>query len=147
MGQKISDVEISSPKEISKLSEATESTIGGTPGFMAPEQIKRDETPTEAADIYGLGALLYYLISGERCHEGKSAEELIKSTLNNTPKRLTERFPNLKVPKTLDRIIEHCLELRVSNRYQSVSAIVDDLRSFTKQCPASFEKENKILCA
>ena len=41
MGQKISDAEMSSPKEISELSEATESTIGGTPGFMAPEQIKQ----------------------------------------------------------------------------------------------------------
>ena len=99
MGQKISHSEISSLKEISDFSEATESTIGGTPGFMAPEQIKQDETPAECADIYGLGALLYYLICGERCHEGKSAEELIKSTLENTPRKLRERFPNLKVLK------------------------------------------------
>ncbi|EDM25023.1 serine/threonine-protein kinase [Lentisphaera araneosa HTCC2155] len=146
MGQKVSDAEMSSSKEISELSEATESTIGGTPGFMAPEQIKRDETPTQAADIYGLGALLYYLISGKRCHEGESAEELIKSTLENTPRKLRERFPDLKVSKTLDQIIQRCLQLKVSERYQSVSAIIDDLRLFLKQRPTSFENENKLFC-
>ncbi|MDD7985145.1 protein kinase [Lentisphaera marina] len=147
MGQKISASEISSLIEISDFSEATESTIGGTPGFMAPEQIRQDETPAEGADIYGLGALLYYLVCGERCHEGKSAEALIKSTLENTPRELRERFPNLKTSKTLDRIIQRCLQLKVCDRYQSVKAIIDDLRSFIKLRPTSLEKENKLFCA
>jgi hypothetical protein len=146
LARKIAEPLVSSTKEVADGAESADSTIGGTPGFMAPEQIKKDETPGVTADVYGLGALLYYMVTCQKCLEGDSAGELIRKTLSGGVVSLRERFPSLKISRTLDGIILKCLALKAEDRYLTVKDVVSDLRNFQKNQPTSFEKKNKLFC-
>ena len=146
LGRRINDSLSASAKEVAELSEIADSTIGGTPGFMAPEQINKEENLSLTTDIYGLGALLYFLLSGKRCVEGDSAKELLQKTVKGSIRSVKERFPGLNIPRALDEITLKCLEFKPENRYQRVKNLIDDIRAYQRDQPTSLQKENKLWC-
>jgi serine/threonine-protein kinase len=101
--------------------------ILGSPGYMAPEQASGDPAAvTTASDVYGLGAILYALLTGRAPFEGSSVQETIA--------RLTEQPPeppsriNRLVPRALDQVCLMCLEKDPARRYASARALAADLR-------------------
>jgi serine/threonine protein kinase len=90
--------------------------ILGTVGYMSPEQI-RGEPADGRSDIFSLGVLLYEMLTGSRPFEGSSAAEVMGSILRDDP----TSFRNLgrRLPEGLDRIVQHCLEKRPKERFQS----------------------------
>jgi eukaryotic-like serine/threonine-protein kinase len=89
-------------------------TVIGTVGFMAPEQARGDAGEVdERADVYGLGAILFLLLSG-RVPDADPHGSL----------RLTG------VPRPLAAICAHALDADRSKRYQSVSALADDVARY-----------------
>lgn len=103
----------------------------GTPQYLAPEQIKRDVL-SPATDVYGLGALLYELITGERPFrrgdEGERASLAEKyPQLVESPKRIKRRG----VSRELEAVIRRCLARDPSDRYAGARELAAALDPFT----------------
>ena len=84
----------------------------GTPGYMAPEQV-RGEPVDHRADIFAFGCVLYELVGGRRAFGGATTLEVLSAILRDTPAPLASLSP------ALARIVERCLEKEPAARFQS----------------------------
>ena len=100
----------------------------GTPQFAAPEQL-RGEPLDVRADIYAVGATLFYLLTGEPVFEGKDLRELATRVLNDPPRSPRALQPS--VPAPLATVVLHCLAKDSAARPSSYAALADLLRPFS----------------
>jgi eukaryotic-like serine/threonine-protein kinase len=100
----------------------------GTPGYMAPEQAKGGGAVGPAADVYGLGALLFHLLTGRAPFAGASAAETLTQVLQAEP--LSPRLLNPTVPMDLAAVCGKCLAKSAGQRYASAGELAEDLRRF-----------------
>src|SRR5213595_2286917 len=118
----------------------TESTVTrtmealGTPSYMAPEQaVGNNASVTSATDIYGLGAVLYQLLTGHPPFAGGTTYETIKLLEDTEPR--PPRLLNPKVDRDLSTICLKCLEKDPKRRYASALALGEDLEHWLKREP------------
>jgi thiol-disulfide isomerase/thioredoxin len=108
---------------------ATQSgAILGTPGYMAPEQAAGQSDLTVAADVHGLGAVLYHLLSGQPPFEAESTFKVILRVMERDAPPLRPKCRN--VPPDLETICLTCLQKDPARRYPSAAALADDLDRF-----------------
>jgi len=98
-----------------------DNTITGTPQYLAPESIRAPESVDARTDLYALGAVAYYLLSGAEVFEGKSVVEVCGQHLHETPQPLSER--GVEVPASLEALVLSCLEKDPSKRPQSAAEL------------------------
>jgi serine/threonine protein kinase/WD40 repeat protein len=109
--------------------------VFGTPGFMAPEQL-RGEPADEKCDVYALGATLYHLLARRPPHYSKDPDEMMRSAANGPPRPLHELLPG--VPPEIGTIIDKALAHDRAARYPDARALAEDLQRFlTGQLVAS----------
>jgi serine/threonine-protein kinase len=86
-----------------------EGYAGGTPAFMAPEQVLGDRTVDGRTDLYAVGCLAFWLLTGRHVFEGPSPMATMMQHVQATPEPPSRRA-ELPLPPELDAIVLACLE-------------------------------------
>lgn len=89
--------------------------LAGTVGYIAPEQLRGD-VGGPGADLFGLGAVLYEMLTGERAFTGKTPVEAMSAALHADP---LERPSARRLPPAVVRVLRRCLEKSPTERFQS----------------------------
>ncbi|HEY4258458.1 MAG TPA: protein kinase, partial [Candidatus Udaeobacter sp.] len=101
-------------------------SIFGTPGYIAPEQVKgSEEKLTPAADVYSLGAVLFHLLTGRPPFTGEHALKVIQQTTEKPAPKLRSLTP--AHDRDLETICAKCLEREPHARYRSAGELAEDL--------------------
>jgi len=104
----------------------------GTPNYMAPEQV-RGGPVGPAVDVWGLGALLYELLTGYPPFTGATAAEVMNQIVRDDPPDVRTKAPD--VPRDLAVIVAKCLEKLPGRRYATARAVACDLERFLAHKP------------
>ncbi len=110
--------------------------VVGTPAYMSPEQATgclRMSGP--ATDVYGLGTILYQLLTGKAPFDGLSILETIRAISETDPS--PPRSFDSAVPRDLEAICLKCLEKDPAKRYESAFALRTDLQHFLESRPVN----------
>ncbi|MEZ5966176.1 MAG: serine/threonine-protein kinase [Planctomycetota bacterium] len=106
----------------------------GTPGYIAPEVITDQAPAAPAADIYGLAATLYHMLTRRPPYLG-TVTHIIASVQRRDPIPVGKLRPGL--PRDLHAIVDRAMARRVSERYASMAEFERDLRAFLNHQPVT----------
>ena len=102
----------------------TEGAIVGTPGFLAPEQL-RGETVDERVDLFAVGALLYEAVAGAPAFPGTTPMARVAATLSSSPAPLAAD----RGPAGIEKVLACAMAREPGRRYASAGAFLADLHS------------------
>lgn len=105
-------------------------TAMGTPNYMAPEQIEDVKRAGPLADVYGLGGILYALLTGRPPFKGKGLGDTLRKVQQGA---LVPPSEIVKVDPELDRICRRALSLDPAKRHPSADALVHELEDWLKR--------------
>ncbi|MHC4780704.1 MAG: serine/threonine-protein kinase, partial [Planctomycetota bacterium] len=103
------------------LAGAKATELFGTPGYVAPEII-RDGEADRRADLYGLGVILYQVVTGEFPFRSRSSASIVLRQMEEQP--LSPGRLNPRIPEPLARIILKLIEREPSNRFSSAQDVI-----------------------
>ena len=117
-------------KSLTRDSGLTQSnSIMGSPGYMAPEQAEgKTKRVGPPADVYALGAILYELLSGHPPFVGSTILETLEQVRTTEPVAPSRLVPRL--PRDVETIALKCMQKEAGKRYDSATALAEDLRRF-----------------
>jgi serine/threonine protein kinase len=118
---------------IAKLNEMDLTLPGrvlGSPAFMAPEQLG-DEAVDSRSDLFSLGVILYYMLTGHRPFQGNSTTTVCFKLVNHEPLPVSALQSTL--PRELDAIVSRAIAKDPAQRYQTGLAMASDLQALRER--------------
>lgn len=110
----------------------------GTPKYMPPEQFEDAKQVGTGADVYALGATLYFLLVGSDGITGKTPAEVMRRVCDREFPKVSERVP--EVPSALDVLIARCVHKNPAHRPLDGGALMAELAAIARElgpdCPA-----------
>jgi hypothetical protein len=106
----------------------TVDAITGTPHYMAPETINAPETVDARTDIYALGAVGYWLLTGTHVFRGNTVMDVLAHHLHSAPEPPSVRL-SVPVERDLEKVLLACLAKRPDDRPESAQVLRDQLRA------------------
>jgi serine/threonine-protein kinase len=114
-----------SPHESVSLSQ--EGAVAGSPLYMAPEQVMHSQPPDRRTDIYGLGAVAYFLLTGQPPFLGENAMAVMVAHARDPVTPPSQIRP--EIPADLERVVLRCLAKKPDDRYPDTSRLAQDLEA------------------
>lgn len=115
--------------------------IAGTPEYVSPEAIESPETLDHRADIYSLGAVGYFLLTGRTVYQGKTAIEIAMKRLSELPVPPSELMDDGdELAPAFERLILECLSRKPDDRPQSAKILKQRLEACAASKRWSFEE-------
>ncbi len=131
-----------SPKDLSGLT--LPDTVMGSPRYMSPEQMESSKKADARSDIYGIGAVLYELLTKKAPHEGETFLDIYAAATLGPPVAPSELRGG--VPHALDDVILRCLRIEPAERYVDAAALAAALAPFGPEgSPARADAIARIL--
>ncbi len=116
-------------------------TVIGTPAYMPPEQARGlTGLLDERSDVYALGAILYFLVTGRPPYESSGATDLGEQTEGRRPIR--PRQIDSKIPRPIEAVCLKAMSERREDRYAGAQEMADDALKFLDGDPVSAYREN-----
>jgi serine/threonine protein kinase len=118
---------------IAKLNQSEMTMPGqvlGSPAFMAPEQLS-DEGVDSRSDLFSLGVILYYMLTGYRPFQGNSTTTVCFKLVNHEP--VPASALESKLPPELDEIVSRAMAKDPADRYQTGMAMASDLQTLRER--------------
>jgi WD40 repeat protein/predicted Ser/Thr protein kinase len=109
-----------------ELELASAAVVAGSPSYIAPEQLQCDRRKlTTATDVYGIGTILYYLLTGQAPFHSTSIPTVLKQVLETPPEPVRSLAP--KTDRDLALICEKCLRKDPAERYPTAAELGAEL--------------------
>jgi serine/threonine protein kinase len=122
---------------------ATEGVLGGTPGYMSPEQAMTEARALgPATDIYGLGAILFQLLTSRPPVVGLDPNDIMARTIQGAVR--SPRSLNPRVPRELEAVCLKALAPRWADRYPTAEALAEDIEHWLADEPVSAFPETPL---
>ncbi len=116
---------------------------GGTPAYLAPEQAGGEvERVGRATDVFGLGGVLYFLLTGRALYEGASHDEVMAQARRG--KYGAKALEDAAAPQELKEICKQALALAPADRYSSAGALAIDLKGFREQEKPNLDRSGGV---
>ena len=115
-------------KDFTHSTGASTQVVLGTVGYMAPEQLTEPDKVGPTADIYALGCVGYYLLTGKKVFEGKTDVDVCMQHITKEPAPPSQTG-SIQIPGALDAAILTCLAKAPSARFESAAALAEALEA------------------
>jgi eukaryotic-like serine/threonine-protein kinase len=118
-----------------------DTSVSGTPGFIAPEVVLGEKSD-HRVDIYSLGCVAYWLVTGKLVFEGPGAVKVMSDHIHTQPAPPSSRAQQ-SIPRELDALILECLAKDPNQRPASASVLQARLRAIPVATPWSHESAER----
>ncbi|MEM1417400.1 MAG: serine/threonine-protein kinase [Myxococcota bacterium] len=118
-----------------------EGRVQGTPAYLAPEAIDGSAPVGAPADIYALGCVAYFLLTGDPVFEGATPVAIAAKHLHEVPPPPSARLPE-PVPEALEAVVMACLEKRPDARPADGTALALELHELARELQPSWGRED-----
>src|SRR6266852_3377793 len=119
-------------------------TLAGTAGYMSPEQVRHEGLDTRT-DLFSFGLVLYEMAAGHRAFTGPTVADVHEAVLHETP--IPARVRNPMLPRGFDALLAKALEKDRVQRYQSATALKNDLEQIVQDANPARKRVRQATAA
>jgi serine/threonine protein kinase/DNA-binding winged helix-turn-helix (wHTH) protein/Flp pilus assembly protein TadD len=119
-------------------------TTAGTAGYMSPEQVRHEALDTRT-DLFSFGLVLYEMAAGQRAFTGPTVADVHEAVLHETP--VPARVRNPILPRGFDALLAKALEKDRVQRYQSATALKNDLEQIVRDANPARKRVRQATAA
>ncbi len=144
---KLLDFGISKPLGEQDLKYTQMGMVMGTPGYLAPEQIEGSRSIDHRADIYALGAILYFCITGEKPFRGENPQAIMAKQRVSGPTPINPKSLVDDRNMAFEPIIHKAMSIEPQERYADTHSLLKDIQIIGQKVIRQYSKEMDMAAA